>query len=179
MAVSTRIAVIAVGDRLRHDDGIGAAVLARLRRRAVVRPLPPGTTLAECDGEPGHLTGLWENTELAVVLESAHARTGHPGRVYRLDLDSAGLRCPDVLGPHGLGAAVELARELDRLPGHLIAYAVEADDFSPGDGLSTPVARTVALLTARVEEEVVRHRTATVCGIARQGGKDPSASRGS
>jgi hydrogenase maturation protease len=34
MAVSTRIAVIAVGDRSRHDDGIGPAVLARLRERA-------------------------------------------------------------------------------------------------------------------------------------------------
>jgi len=179
MAVSTRIAVIAVGDRLRHDDGIGAAVLARLGRRAAVRPLPRGTTLAECDGEPGHLTGLWENTELAVVLESAHARTGHPGRVYRLDLDAAELGRPGVLGAHGLDAAVELARELDRLPEHLVAYAVEGDDFSEGDGLSAPVAKAVALLTGRVEREIVRHRTAAVRGSARQGGKDAPASRGS
>ncbi|MGW2515518.1 hydrogenase maturation protease [Streptomyces sp. NPDC001617] len=179
MAVSTRIAVIAVGDRLRHDDGIGAAVLARLRERAAARPLPPGTTLAECDGEPGHLMGLWEDAELAVVLESAHVRTGHPGRVHRLDLDAAELGRPDAMEPHGLGAAVELAGELDRLPEHLVAYAVEADDISQGGGLSPPVAGTVALLTGRVEDEIVRHRTAATRDTARQGGKDPSASRGS
>ncbi|MCL6675233.1 hydrogenase maturation protease [Streptomyces panaciradicis] len=179
MAVSTRIAIVAVGDRLRHDDGIGGAVLTRLRERAAGRPLPPGTALAECDGDAGHLADLWENAELAVVIECAHKGTGHPGRVHRLDLGPRELRGRDGLGPRGLGAAVELARELDRLPDHLVAYAVEAEDLSQGGGLSEAVAGTVAGLAARVEDDIVRHRTAAAGAPARQGGKDPSASRGS
>jgi hydrogenase maturation protease len=53
MAVSTRIAVIAVGDRFRHDEAVGWAVLHRLRERAAFRPFPPGTVLAECGRAPG------------------------------------------------------------------------------------------------------------------------------
>ncbi|MFD1659271.1 hydrogenase maturation protease [Streptomyces caeni] len=160
MAVSTRIAVIAVGDRLRHDDGIGWEALCRLRERAAARPLPPGTVLAECDQDPGWVIRLWDDTELAIVLEPAHGRPGHPGRVYRLELDSAALRRPDCLGPHGLGEAVEPARELDRLPRRLVSYAVEAADTTLGRGLSAPVAGAVDVLAERVEEEIVRHRGA-------------------
>lgn len=167
MAVSTRIAVIAVGDRSRHDAGIGPAVLARLRERAAGRPLPPGTGLTECDGEPGRLAGLWENAELAVVVTSAQAHQGRPGRVYRLELDERALRRPLGPGtpdtdPHGLAAAVELARELARLPRRLVAYAVEASDTSQGPGLSAPVAAEVGAVADLVEEEIVRHRSTAV-----------------
>ncbi|MEU6541288.1 hydrogenase maturation protease [Streptomyces sp. NPDC047000] len=171
MAVSTRIAVIAVGDRSRHDAGIGPAVLARLRERAAERPLPRGTALAECDGEPGRLAGLWEKAELAVVVTSAQAHRGRPGRVYRLELDEQALRRPPGTGgpdtdPHGLAAAVELARELARLPHRLVAYAVEAADTSQGPGLSAPVAAEVGAVAGLVEEEIVRHRSVAVHGGA-------------
>ncbi|MHC3469837.1 hydrogenase maturation protease [Streptomyces sp. 7R007] len=179
MAVSTRIAVIAVGDRFRHDDGIGDAVLTRLRERAAVRPLPDGTTLARCEGEPGRLAVLWEDADLAIVVEAAHGRTSRPGSVYRLDLDDAELRRPFAAGLHGVGAAVEVARERDRLPGHLVAYAVEAGDLSAGQGLSAAVAATVGRLAARVEDEIVLHRTTAARDRTGEGGKDPSASRGS
>lgn len=169
MTVSTRIAVVAVGDRSRHDDGVGPEVLARLRERAAERPLPPGTRLTECDGEPGRLAALWEEAELAVVVASAQARRGRPGRVYRLELDEQALRRPlDTVtpdtDPHGLAAAVELARELDRLPRRLVAYAVEAADTSHGPGLSEPVATEVGAVAQLVEEEIARHRSGTVHG---------------
>jgi hydrogenase maturation protease len=166
MAVSTRIAVIAVGDRFRHDEGVGWVVLRRLRKRAIARPFPPGTELAECSRDPGRLIRLWENAELAVVVEPAHGRPDQPGRVYRLALDAAALRRPDTLGAHGLAEAVEPARELDRLPGHLVAYAVETIDSSLGQGLSAPVAATVEVLLEGVEEEIVRHRVAAAQGTA-------------
>lgn len=38
---SARIAIIGVGNEFRHDDGVAWAVIARLRERAVGRPLPP------------------------------------------------------------------------------------------------------------------------------------------
>ncbi|MFJ8200825.1 hydrogenase maturation protease [Streptomyces sp. NPDC096152] len=161
MTVPTRIAVVAVGDPARHDEGLGRSVLARLRERAAGRPLPPGTVLAECaDPDPGRLVRLWDQAGLAVVLESAPARDGDPGRIYRLDLPGAELRRPGTMGGHGLGEAVELGRALDRLPGHLVAYAVAAADTSAGEGLSAPVASAVGLLAERVEEEIVRHRVA-------------------
>lgn len=72
MSVPTRIAVIAVGDPSRHDAGDGGAMLSRLRDRALKRPFPPGTVLAECDLDPGRLIRLWDYSELTVVLEAVH-----------------------------------------------------------------------------------------------------------
>ncbi|KPC76924.1 peptidase M52, partial [Streptomyces sp. NRRL WC-3753] len=77
MAQAPRIAVIGVGNTFRRDDGIGPAVVRRLRERAVERPLPPSVELADCDGESGRLMSLWEGAELAIVIDAAHA---HPGR---------------------------------------------------------------------------------------------------
>ncbi|MFD9825146.1 hydrogenase maturation protease, partial [Streptomyces violascens] len=88
MTGRTRIAVIGVGDDFRRDDGAGGAVVDRLRERAVERPLPAGTVLATCDGDPARLIALWEGADLAVVVDAAHAHPANPGRVHRLDLDA-------------------------------------------------------------------------------------------
>jgi hydrogenase maturation protease len=162
MTVSTRIAIIGVGDPGRHDDGVSMAVLSRLRERAAGRPLPAGTLLAECAPDPSRLIRLWENTELAVVVEPAHARASRPGRIYRLELDAAALWRAGSMHPHGLGEAVSMGRALGRLPGRLVAYAVDGADTSLGHGLSEPVAAAVGHLVERVEAEIVRHRAMTV-----------------
>ncbi|MFI7341282.1 hydrogenase maturation protease [Streptomyces sp. NPDC050085] len=160
MTGSVRIAVIGVGNEFRHDDGVGWAVVDRLRVRAQERPLPPGTQLDTCDGDPGRLLGLWENAGLAVVVDAAHADPPHPGRVHRLELDSDRLGYAGATSSHGLGLgeAIELSRVLGRLPGRLVVYAVEGADRSVGLGLSHAVAEQVIPLADRVGEEIVRGR---------------------
>ncbi|MFF4360031.1 hydrogenase maturation protease [Streptomyces sp. NPDC001604] len=164
MRTRTRIAVIGVGNEFRRDDGVGWAVLARLRERAAQRPLPPGTVLATCDGEPGRLIGLWEGADLAVVVDAAHAHPGMPGRVHRLELAGGLLAQPPTTSSHGLGLgeAVELARALGVLPAHLVVYAVEGAESALGTGLSPAVEEAVEPLVRAVESELDRHReTAT------------------
>ncbi|MFG2549327.1 hydrogenase maturation protease [Streptomyces sp. NPDC048581] len=158
-----RIAVIGVGNEFRRDDGVGWAVLARLRERAEDRPLPPDTDLATCDGEPGRLIGLWEGAWLAVVVDAAHAHPGTPGRVHRLELDAGLPAHPPTTSSHGLGLgeAVELARVLGRLPEHLVVYAVEGAESDMGSGLSPTVADAVEPLVAAIEDEIARHGGAT------------------
>lgn len=157
MSLATRIAVIGVGNEFRHDDGVGWAVVARLAERAEGRSLPRGTALLVCDGDPARLITLWDGADLAIVVDAAHAHPGHPGRLHRLELDRERLS-PSVgtTSSHGLGLgeAVELARELDRLPAHLVVYAVEGADNSLGTGLSTPVAAVVEPLTERIADEI-------------------------
>ncbi|MFJ8827727.1 hydrogenase maturation protease [Streptomyces sp. NPDC102467] len=162
MSAGARIVVIGVGNEFRHDDGLGPAVITRLGERAVARPLPVGTALTTCDGEPGRLLGLWENAELAVVVDAAHSAPPHPGRVHRLDLDSAELGRVSATSSHGLGLgeAVELSRVLGRLPAHLVVYAVEGVDRTVGTGLSEAVARQVDTLADSVEADIGRHRSA-------------------
>ncbi|MGW2747416.1 hydrogenase maturation protease [Streptomyces sp. NPDC001450] len=172
MSVSTRIAIIAVGDPPR-DEGVGGAVLSRLRERALEGPFPPGTVLAERDLDPGRLIRLWDRTELTVIviLEAAHTRPSHPGRIHRLELDARRPPRPGELGPRGLGEAVEVAWEPHQLPGRLVAYAVETADTSLGPGPSPSVAAAVDILVTRAEDEViVQHRIA-----AARGSTDPAA----
>jgi hydrogenase maturation protease len=159
-----RIAVIGVGNEFRRDDGVGWAVLDRLRER----PLPPETHLATCDGDPGRLIGLWEGARLAVVVDAAHAHPGTPGRVHRLELDAGLLDRPPTTSSHGLGLgeAVELARVLGLLPEHLVVYAVEGADSTLGTGLSPAVADAVAPLVEAVEGEIARSAAAAARGPA-------------
>ncbi|MDH6121367.1 hydrogenase maturation protease [Kitasatospora sp. GAS204B] len=157
MNLASRIVVIGVGNEYRRDDGVGRTVVARLAERAVARPLPDGTTLRVCDGDPARLLTLWEAADLAVVVDAAHAHPGHPGRVHRLELGSERLSPSD--GPTsshglGLGEAVELARALDRLPGTLVVYAVEGANTTMGTGLSAPVAAAVDPLVARIADDL-------------------------
>ncbi|MEU6255784.1 hydrogenase maturation protease [Streptomyces sp. NPDC047043] len=168
MSPRARIAVIGVGNDFRRDDGVGWAVLAGLRERAGERPLPPGTVLATCDGDPARLIGLWEGADLAVVVDAAHAHPGTPGRVHRLELDAGHLAQPPTTSSHGLGLgeAVELARVLGVLPGRLVVYAVEGADSALGTGLSPAVAAAVEPLVRAVESEVARHREPAARGRA-------------
>ncbi|MEI5098372.1 hydrogenase maturation protease [Streptomyces sp. PmtG] len=166
MKERTRIAVVGVGNEKRRDDGLGPAVIARMRKRTMVRPLPPGTTLETCDGEPGRLMTLWEGADLVVVLDAAHAHPGTPGRVHRVELDAGRLAQPSAASSHGLGLgeAIELARVLGRLPERLVVFAVEGADNSWGAGLSPSVAAAVGPLAESVEREIVRHRDAVARG---------------
>ncbi|MCX4904019.1 hydrogenase maturation protease [Streptomyces sp. NBC_00878] len=163
MRARTRIAVVGVGNEFRRDDGVGWAVVARLRERADERPLPPDTVLAACDGDPGRLIGLWEGASLAVVVDAAHAHPGTPGRVHRLELDGGHLAGPPSTSSHGLGLgeAVELARVLGLMPDRLVVYAVEGADGSFGTGLSPAVADAVDPLADAVEDEIVAARGQT------------------
>ncbi|MHC3469880.1 hydrogenase maturation protease [Streptomyces sp. 7R007] len=164
MRTSRGIAVIGVGNAFRRDDGVGWAVVERLRERAGRRPLPYDTVFATCDGDPGRLIGLWEGARLAVVVDAAHAHPGTPGRVHRLELDAGHLAPPSSTSSHGLGLgeAVELARALGLLPERLVVYAVEGADSDFGTGLSSAVAAAVDPVADAVEDDLAhlaRERT--------------------
>ncbi|WP_413759869.1 hydrogenase maturation protease [Streptomyces sp. MMBL 11-3] len=166
MAEATRIVVIGVGNEFRHDDGVGWAVIARLREHAAAHPLPPGTVLETCDGDPGRLLGLWEGAALAVVVDAARAEPPCPGRVHRLVLDGTRHGPLGATSSHGLGLgeAAELSSVLGRLPDRLVAYAVEGADGTFGAGLSEPVAAQVDALVHAVEDELARHVRAAASG---------------
>ncbi|GGV35212.1 peptidase M52 [Kitasatospora herbaricolor] len=159
MDSTPRVTVIGVGNEYRRDDGAGWAVVARLAERARTRPLPGRTSLVVCDGDPARLISHWDGADLAIVVDAAHTHPGQPGRVHRLVMDGGRIAAADrATSSHGLGLgdAVELARELDRLPRRLVVYAVEGADCSPGMGLSDPVEVAVAHLAEQITKQVAR-----------------------
>jgi hydrogenase maturation protease len=160
MRAEAGIVVIGVGNAFRRDDGVGWAVLSRLGERVAQGRLPGDVVLAACDGEPARLIGLWADAGLALVVDAVHALPASPGRVHRLEQPAALSSRSARTSSHGLGLAeaVELARELGRLPGRLVLFGVEGEDDSLGPGLSGPVSATVVPVADRIEQEIAEYR---------------------
>ena len=147
--MSAQVAIIAIGNEYRRDDGVGMAVLRRL-----TDVIPPGLGLTCVDGEPSRLMDAWAGSRLAILLDAAACVPAHPGRIHRSTVP--GVDAPASTSSHGLGVpeAVELARVLDRLPERLVVLTVEAADTGYGKGLSEPVAAAVPALVAAVLAEL-------------------------
>ncbi|MCX4510682.1 hydrogenase maturation protease [Streptomyces sp. NBC_01619] len=151
--------VIGMGNEFRRDDGAGWALVALLENRAVQRPLPPGTVLARCDGDPGRLIALWERRILAVVVDACFPPSAQPGRTHRWCADQGGALHSAVAGRHsthglGLTEALHLANSLGRAPGRLVVFAVEGADRSLGTGLTPAITAALPRLAQLVEEEL-------------------------
>jgi hydrogenase maturation protease len=143
--------VIGVGNVYRRDDAIGPELVRRLRRRRL-----PGVTLVECDGEPTRLLDLWAGTDLAVVVDAVRCAPSQPGRVHRRSLRHPAMRTLGSASSHGveLGDAVALAVALDRLPGTLLLYAVEASDTTVGLGLTPGLDGALDDLADEIADEI-------------------------
>jgi hydrogenase maturation protease len=146
---SRRRVVIGVGNEYRRDDGIGPAVVARLR----ALPLPPDVTLAVTDGESTRLLDLWTGADLAVVVDAVHTGGDHGGHLYEVAVEDLDV-VSTVATSHqvGLGSTVELARVLQRLPARLVVFAVDGTDFGFGTQLTPTVAAAVEPVVRRVRD---------------------------
>lgn len=145
------LALIGVGNRFRGDDGAGLEVAARLRATH-----PPGCRILEEEGEPGSLIEDWALVREALIVDAV-STGAEPGTLHRFE--ATGEPLPAELfrsSTHALGVAdaVELARELDRLPHRLAVYGIEGENFETGEGLSPAVEATVDALVAELCAEL-------------------------
>lgn len=147
--------MIAVGNDLRRDDGIGPAVAAHLREA-----LPADVGLVVVDGEPSRVVDAWTGTEVAVVVDAVRS-AATPGTVHRLHVHPDGDPIPapgrGAASSHaaGLAEAVALGRALGRMPERLVVVGVEVAEVGDGPGLSARVAAAVPAAVAAVRAEVV------------------------
>lgn len=139
--------VIGVGNAFRGDDGLGLIVAQRLRELAL-----PGVTVLEQSGEGAALVESWEDAGRVIVVDAVSSG-GKPGTIHRFE--AAGQPLPALFSggsshAFGLAEAVELARQLDRLPTSLVIYGVEGKSFDLGTGLSPEVEAVVEVLTEKI-----------------------------
>ena len=147
----TEITVIGVGNEFRSDDALGILVAREVRRRH-----EGNLRVVEADGEGASLMEAWEGSD-HVVLIDAVAAAGPPGTILRVDASAA--KIPTGLLPasshlFGVAEAIEMARELHRLPRTTILYGVVGESFDFGEGLSDKVLRSVPDLLQSIEDEV-------------------------
>jgi hydrogenase maturation protease len=145
--------VLALGNPLRGDDGVGPAVLEAVRGSGVAPisaelwPAHEGDLIDALTAEP------WEQ----VVVVDAAEWGAPPGRWTRLDGSGALAGSPPP-GTHGVGLlhALEVAQALGRAPARLSILAVQPLSTGWVPGLSEPVARAVEELAAAVLNELAR-----------------------
>ncbi|OBG58595.1 MULTISPECIES: hydrogenase maturation protease [unclassified Mycobacterium] len=156
-AAAGRVAVIGLGNGYRRDDGVGVAAADALRDLAW-----PNVVVRTGIAEPMGLIEAWTGAGLAVVIDAAIAEPADPGRIHRIDVDGVPAQ-PGGLSSHhiDIGRTHALARALERVPGAIVVFAVEAADTGPGAGLSPRVARAVPMLVGMVAAEINRFRSAT------------------
>jgi len=152
-----QILVVGIGNPDRGDDGIGPLAVRQLARR-MSHDVSPNVAIVERSGDALALIDDWAGYD-AVILVDAAAPGSLPGRVHRIDLLAGELPAGASLSStHGFGVAeaVGLARALDLLPRHVIAYAIDGAQFDPGTPISHEVAAAVDDVVARVAGELDR-----------------------
>jgi len=145
------VLVIGVGNRLRGDDGAGPAVIQHLQHR-----LPPSVMTLQLDSDGVSLMEAWRDFERVILVDAA-CSGAVPGFIHRFDVSQSELpRGLFHYSSHlfGVAEAVELARQLGRLPKRLVVYGIEGAGFAYGEGLSAEVAAAVEQVAHRILVEL-------------------------
>jgi hydrogenase maturation protease len=131
--------VLALGNPLRGDDGVGAAVLKALPA------LPPGVTGLD-GGTPGlGLVLSLQGYDRAIILDAAEMGE-RPGTWRRFAPDS--LRTSDsnlhgTLHDAGLAEALVLGEALGILPSEVIIFGIQPGEVGWSTGLTPAVAKAI------------------------------------
>jgi hydrogenase maturation protease len=152
------VKVIAVGNTFCGDDGVGAAVLAKLGATLPADAAGP-VELVDLGADALALIDQLEPGRRCVVIDAA--RMGlTPGEVAVFRPDEVHLRIRgDGLSLHGLGLAeaFRLAEWLGRMPDDVLVIGIEPAQVAPGSGLSDAVAAAVPRVVDLIQAEVLRH----------------------
>jgi len=150
------VLVLAVGNPLRSDDGVGARVLERLAAAG----LPAGVEVTDGATAGLDLALLLADRRLVVVVDAV-AGEWSPGTVVRLD--GSALAAGGIGGSSheaGVADALEVVRRLGRGPERVVLVGVAAASLDPGDRLTPAVAAAVDDAAAEVLGELAREQTA-------------------
>ncbi|MBE2196144.1 MAG: hydrogenase maturation protease [Anaerolinea sp.] len=144
--------VLALGNPLRGDDGVGAAVLAYLENCV----LPPGVTLLD-GGTPGLETALIIRDYGRVIIIDAAEMGTAPGTWRRFSPSHGHLRedqeaLRGTLHNAGLAEALALAQALGILPSEIVIYGVQPEIIGWEPGLSDPVRAVVPQIGRKITE---------------------------
>jgi hydrogenase maturation protease len=147
-----RLLVVGIGNRDRGDDAVGPVVCDLVRAAG----LPRVRTLV-LEGSVLDLPMHWGADDRVVIVDAA-APAGQPGRIVDVDGLADRLVAPSTVSTHSIdvGAAIELARALDRMPAELSIVGVEGGSFEFGADLTEEVAHAVGRVVARITRRASR-----------------------
>jgi hydrogenase maturation protease len=155
MDIESPILLIGVGNEYRSDDGLGI-----LAAREILRRHLPGVRVVEQSGEGTRLMETWEGYSCVLIVDAICSGKAH-GDVHRID--AASMSVPKGFFHYsshsfGVAEAIEMARELGRLPEVLMLHGVEGNQYEPGVGLTDLVVRSMPELLAAIETDILSLR---------------------
>lgn len=147
--------VLALGNSLRGDDGVGAAVLEHLTQAT----LPPGAKLLD-GGTPGLETVLLlQDFQRAIIVDAAEMGL-EPGQWKRFipgsdgQLQPADMYLRGTLHYAGLAEALALGEALNVLPKEIVIYGVQPTEIGWAPGLSAAVTAAVPVVCKAILDEL-------------------------
>ncbi|HVA00907.1 MAG TPA: hydrogenase maturation protease [Terriglobia bacterium] len=145
------VLVIGIGNSYRRDDAVGLVVARELKERAQA-----SVTVLEHGGEGADLMEVWRDARLVILVDAARSGA-QAGALHRIDCNLEPLP-PSMFGDSthafSVAEAVELSRVLGRLPGRLIVFGIEGEDYRIGTELSPAVRLAVPKVVDAVLEEI-------------------------
>jgi hydrogenase maturation protease len=146
------VKIIAVGNSFYGDDGVGAAVLEKIRQDGLF----PGAELIDVHTDALALLDHLAHGEMNVVVDAAQMGL-EPGV-------AVGFRPPEVrlkiksdhLSMHGFGLAeaFELADQLGKMPEDVLIVGVEPERVEINQGLSDAVKQALPRVISIIQAEV-------------------------
>lgn len=140
--------ILTLGNPLRGDDGIGAAIFARLKKEC----LPASVDLVD-----GGIAGLetvllLQGYQRAIIIDAADMGL-KPGSWRSFTLDEVVLGQADIEGTlHsvGLAEALTLGAALNMLPEEIVIYGIQPENTSWQIGLSTTLNAVIPVVTSMI-----------------------------
>lgn len=146
------IAVIGLGNPLRVDEGVGVAVVQRLRCRAAA----PQVELLDLGTSGMALLHALAGREKAVIVDCAFLGEA-PGTIRRFRPEEArSLKGSDGLSIHDSDALriIELSRSLGECPPEVVLFGIQPADIGYGPELSPALAARLDEYAAAVAAEL-------------------------
>jgi hydrogenase maturation protease len=140
------VLVIGIGNPFRSDDRAGLEVARRMKRSANDR-----LAVLEFGGNPLALLDIWKGFDEVLLIDAVTSKS-QPGTFQIINAVEQSIPASMFnTSTHNLSVAeaIEMARNLERLPKRLLVYGIEGKKFQFGETLSPQMNGVI--------EEVVHH----------------------
>ncbi|MCP4292577.1 MAG: hydrogenase maturation protease [bacterium] len=143
--------IFAVGNSFYGDDGVGVAVLERIREANTF----PGAELFDASTDALALLDKFTPGELNVIIDAAEMGL-EPGEVAAFKPDEVKVKIQsDHLSMHGfgLGETFQMAERLGTMPEKVLIVGVQPARIEINQGLSEPVKAALPRIISLIEAE--------------------------
>lgn len=150
------VRVIGVGNPWAGDDAVGIAVSRHLQTQNL-----PGVDIIEAGLMGLDVLDLIDGAEHVILIDAVQSDRS-PGTIHRLEIPEdlqfimrlSWASSTASTHSFGLGEALALGKTLGKLPPKLIIYGVELDQVTQGESPSPPVAQTITMVSAQIQQEL-------------------------